>query len=338
MKRSPTLNELPVPPSGKSGWPWTEESSRLPDKRPDGSPWPRITVVTPSYNQGQFLEETIRSVLLQGYPNLEYFVMDGASTDDSVEIIKKYSHWLKDWVSEPDSGQSDAINRGLKQGSGLFATWINSDDMLCKNAILNHASGGYFDTSVVYVGICLYIDVAGKILFSHCGRVHSLEDLVNIRRVWRASPHPHGHIVQPEVLFPLELALAVGGLDTTNHRTMDYELWGKFFLAGARFHYTAIPFGMFRKHPEQKTRDGLATTQSLLDTAAKLVTQADCFSIETKAEMIADLHAYEKDYWKHTGRLARIGLPSQIVTPLRKLRFRLLKPVKELFRSSGKAI
>jgi len=319
--RCPQLNDLPEPPPGKKGWPWTEESTPLPS--PDAQRLPRITVVTPSFNQGTFLEETIRSVLLQGYPDLEYIVLDGGSTDGSLEVIKKYSRWLTYWVSEPDGGQSNAINRGVTMSSGLFATWINSDDMLCKDALCQHTCRIGFEPNTVYVGTCLYIDEFGNILSSHRGRVHSLDDLVRIRKVWRGEPE-RGHIVQPEVLFPRDLMLAVGGLDVNNHSTMDYELWGKFLISGAQFRYTDIQFGLFREHPKQKIRDGLRQTNSLLNTAAKLVLQADCFSEEMKSELLADLRSYgetyENDYWKATGRLARLGLPRQIVLAFRRLR------------------
>src|SRR5437870_43541 len=139
MKR-PRLRELPPPPKGKTGWPWTEESLQCESSVNDGRRWPRISIVTPSFNQGQFIEETLRSVLLQGYRDLEYLVLDGGSSDNSVEIIKKYSPWLTYWTSQPDAGQSDAINQGLKLASGVFATWINSDDLLCKNALRDLAT------------------------------------------------------------------------------------------------------------------------------------------------------------------------------------------------------
>src|SRR5687767_13410040 len=124
-----TLKELPPPPSGKTGWPWTEQSPLLPAAMPDGRPWPRISIVTASYNQGLFIEETIRSILLQGYPNLEYVIMDGGSTDESVAIIKKYEQHLGFWVSEKDQGAADALRRGFEQVTGSILAYLNSDDV-----------------------------------------------------------------------------------------------------------------------------------------------------------------------------------------------------------------
>ena len=133
--RSPCLANLPPPPPGKSGWPWTVGCPRLPDTMPDGSHWPSFSIVTPSYNQGQFIEETIRSVLLQGYPNVDYTIIDGTSADQSVEIIKKYEPWLTYWVSEPDRGQAHAINKGLRHCSGAIRAYLNSDDIYLPNAL-----------------------------------------------------------------------------------------------------------------------------------------------------------------------------------------------------------
>ena len=143
--RCPTLAELPLPPPEKTGWPWTVETPPVPPVRPDGSAWPRISIVTPSYNQGQFIEETIRSVLLQGYPDLEYMIIDGGSTDQSVEIIRKYEPWLTYWVSERDRGQAHAINKGLEHCNGRVFNWINSDDYLTPKSL--SVVGNHFSLS-----------------------------------------------------------------------------------------------------------------------------------------------------------------------------------------------
>jgi len=129
------LHDLPKPPAGKTGWPWTEASPQSSEKIPEGSEHLRISIVTPNYNFGHFLEETIRSVLLQGYPNLEYIIIDGGSTDNSVEIIKKYEPWLAYWVSEKDEGITHAINKGMEVASGNWINWLNSDDFLLPGAL-----------------------------------------------------------------------------------------------------------------------------------------------------------------------------------------------------------
>jgi GT2 family glycosyltransferase len=316
------LRDLPAPPPGRTGWPWTEESTPLGHTTARGGEWPRITVVTPSYNQAPFLEATLRSVLLQGYPDLEYFVLDGGSTDRSVEIIRKYEPWLARWVSEPDGGQSAAINRGLALGTGLFATWINSDDMLCRDALTSHAVRVGFQPNTVYVGDCVHIDERDTYLRTHRGRVQTLDDLIRIRSVWR-DQNDAGYIDQPAVLFPRELALRVGALDADNHRTMDYELWGRLLLGGATFHYTHMAVGMFRMHSSQKTADMWRTTQSLIASATKLVAQAPGLSESGRAEIVRDLRDYQREDWRRTGRLARTGLPEAFVGTLRRTRARI---------------
>ncbi|HAG81036.1 MAG TPA: glycosyltransferase [Cyanobacteria bacterium UBA12227] len=147
-----SLEDLPSPPPGKTGWPWTQQSQPLPERIPDGSQWPRISIVTPSYNQGQFIEETIRSVLLQGYPNLKYIIIDGGSTDQSVEIIKKYGKYLTYWVSEPDKGQSHALNKGIGMTTGDIFTFLNSDDLLAPNVLARVAR--YFGKNIDTLVLC----------------------------------------------------------------------------------------------------------------------------------------------------------------------------------------
>jgi len=125
------LARLPIPEENKTGWPWTEQTSpSVYDKRLS---WPKLSIVTPSYNQGGFLEETIRSVLLQNYPNLEFIIIDGGSADEqTLHLIKKYAPWISYWRSRKDRGQGHAINLGFSLASGDYYAWINSDDYYLK--------------------------------------------------------------------------------------------------------------------------------------------------------------------------------------------------------------
>jgi glycosyltransferase involved in cell wall biosynthesis len=137
--RCPTLKELPPPPPGKAAWPWTEETPLPKDRSTGSGGHPRISIVTTSYNQGAYLEETIRSVLLQGYPDLEYILIDGGSSDGSREIIERYAPWLAYWVSEPDRGQSQAINKGFRRCTGELLTFLSSDDTYLPSTFLDLA-------------------------------------------------------------------------------------------------------------------------------------------------------------------------------------------------------
>jgi glycosyltransferase involved in cell wall biosynthesis len=130
---------LPSPPPGRAGWPWDAAPAAPPAGPDPPEDLPRITVVTPSLDQGRFLEEAIRSVLLQGYPNLEYMVIDGGSTDDSVQVIRRYEPWLAYWVSEKDRGQSHAINKGWVRATGDLVAYLNSDDTYRPGALLRAA-------------------------------------------------------------------------------------------------------------------------------------------------------------------------------------------------------
>jgi glycosyltransferase involved in cell wall biosynthesis len=125
--RCPTLAELPEPPTDKSGWPWTEESRQLPDLMPNQKPWPKVSVVTPVYNQESFIEETIRSVLLQGYPDYEHIIINDGSTDGSLAVVAKYSPWVT-CITQRNAGQSAALNRGFRMAQGELIGWQNSDD------------------------------------------------------------------------------------------------------------------------------------------------------------------------------------------------------------------
>ena len=243
--RCPTLSELPPPPPGKTGWPWTEASPQLPDTMPDGLPWPRVSIVTPSYNQGRFIEETIRSVLLQGYPNLEYIVIDGGSTDGSVEIIRRYEEWLAYWVSESDSGQTEAINKGFARATGEILGWLNSDDLYEPGALLAVGEAYRDHPGCIIAGHVLNFDVgAGE---EWCTRQQGLA-FETVVKFWEGRSVYH----QPGLFFPRLAYEEVGGMDESLPYVMDYDLLC-LLLQRCQVAYVDRILAKFRLHDTSKT-------------------------------------------------------------------------------------
>jgi glycosyltransferase involved in cell wall biosynthesis len=246
--RCPTLTELPPPPADKTGWPWTEEDARLPEVMPNGRPWPRLTIVTPSYNQGPFLEATLRSVLLQGYPNLEYIVIDGGSQDDSVNILRRYALWLTEWVSEPDRGQADAINQGFARATGEIFGWLNSDDLYEPGAL--HAVARYFaqtpDCMLLY-GDGWYLDAAGTKT-----RPYPLTRPFDPRCLLTYDCFP---ILQPAAFWRRSLWQQTGPLNIAYHYAMEWD-WFIRAITVTWPHYLPRTLAGWRLQPAIKTRSG----------------------------------------------------------------------------------
>ncbi len=209
----------------------------------NGSLWPCVSIVTPSYNQGRFIEETIRSVLLQGYPDVEYLIIDGGSTDESISIIHKYADWLSYWASEPDMGQSDAINKGFRRARGEIVAWLNSDDTYVPGAIRAAVDFLVLHPNVAMVyGDYNLIDEHSKLLFSLKSRDFDLAKELSFPNL----------IPQPTVFFRRTVLEKVGYLNTSLHFAFDYDFW---IRAGLQFRIHRIPgiVANFRTHTESKS-------------------------------------------------------------------------------------
>jgi glycosyltransferase involved in cell wall biosynthesis len=241
--------------SDYAGWPYQAPTPYFatPCGLPDGRPWPRISIVTPSLNQGRFIEESILSVLGQGYPNLEYIVIDGGSTDRTGAVLERYRDQFDYFVSEKDDGQSHAINKGMAIATGEILTWLNSDDMLAPGALFAMAIAFATSHAEIVAGIAeLYLD--GKLIYEHLTACSDgplpLDDLLDLDCGWNAGQF----FYQPEVFFTRELWRRAGGyVDTTLFYSMDYELWLRFAVQGAQLHVIGRPIARYRKHDDQKT-------------------------------------------------------------------------------------
>jgi len=216
--------------------------------------YPKISIVTPSYNQGEFLETTILSILNQNYPNLEYIIMDGGSTDNSLAIIKKYEKYVDHWVSEKDKGQSDAINRGFVKSTGAILAHLNSDDVYWPGALL--AAARFFQAhprvDVMY-GDTYLIDERNEVF-----RV--LKDAPAFRSAIRYGA---AHLVQPNAFWTRDIFFKAGMYDLSIHYCMDAELWSQILKLGGRFHHLRQPLACFRLHRSSKMASAVAVDKSL---------------------------------------------------------------------------
>jgi len=207
--------------------------------------YPKISIVTPSFNQGKYIEKTILSVITQKYPNLEYIIIDGGSTDNSVEIIKKYENYLKFWVSEPDRGQSHAINKGFDLATGEVLGWLNSDDLYAFDALAKVGTVDWSKTDFCY----------GE------GEWISANDLV-ICRYPTIKPNYYTLIhrctlCQPTVFFKKTAYQELGKLEEALHFVLDYEYWIRSIFNKKKYTYLPFVLAKSRMYEDNKSLSGI---------------------------------------------------------------------------------
>jgi glycosyltransferase involved in cell wall biosynthesis len=231
------LGILPPAPEGKTGWPWTEQTD--PNVYSKRSNWPKLTIITPSYNQAAYLEETIRGVLLQNYPNLEFIVMDGGSNDGSTAILEKYSPWISYWQSEKDEGQGQAINMGFSLGSGDYYAWINSDD--------------YYLKDVFHLVIETFLNAKPKFIYGYAYDVVSDEKEFNLLKVLPFYDYfiKIPGLMQPSCFWNAAIHQPIW---EELHCSIDFELWLR-LVKGQKRKLIKKPLSVARIHNDAKTHD-----------------------------------------------------------------------------------
>jgi glycosyltransferase involved in cell wall biosynthesis len=253
LRRHHLEDAAPRAASGYGEWPYAAAPVALPETQPNGERWPLITVVTPSYQQGRYIEETILSVARQGYPRVEHIVMDGGSTDETTAVMARHRQHLAVAVSEKDKGQSNAINKGMARATGDILTWLNSDDMLAPGALAAVAMGFATAPADLVAGV-VTLRKDGRTVGHHLTSCEPgplpLDDMLDLDGGWNAGQF----FYQPEVMFTREIWERAGGMVREDlYYSMDYDLWVRMAEAGGRLQVIGHPVAWFRMHEEQKT-------------------------------------------------------------------------------------
>ena len=250
---------------------------------------PKFTIVTPSYNQGKFLRESLESVLNQDYHNYEYFVVDGGSTDGSLDIIKEYSSRINWWVSEPDGGQSEAINKGFQKATGDLLAWVNSDDVLfpgCLRVVSEYyMSNNKPDLIHSNIVIINKHGIITKLLYIPRQTRFFIE-----RGVWSVSA--------PASFFSNSLMKKVGYLGPKYHISMDLDMWMKMVKADGNICYIPKYLGAFRMHEESKT----VIYSMHYKSYGKYIQESD----RIWKEYIPKTTKYSRNIWRYIWRVYRL--------------------------------
>jgi glycosyltransferase involved in cell wall biosynthesis len=223
---------------------------------------PRISIITPSLNQAGFIEQTILSVLGQDYPNLEYIVIDGGSTDGSVDIIRKYEGRIAYWVSESDRGQAHAINKGLRRATGSIIAWLNSDDYYLEGTLAGVADSfsRHPDADLLH-GRCRVVDQYGTKIGERVGSITQYDEILDLWDVWWKKRN----FVQPEVFWTKRITDRIGPLCEELSWVMDYEYWLRMFRANCSVCFIDSELAAFRMQPNQKSVQAESSVKEMLE-------------------------------------------------------------------------
>lgn len=269
----------------------------------NSSNYPKISIVTPSYNQGHFIEETILSVIGQHYPNLEYIIIDGGSTDNTVEIIKKYEKLITYWISEKDNGQAEAINKGFSMAKGQIFGWLNSDDMYLPGTLKYISEKLNIENKDLILGNCFHMKEGSE--FGFGSNVQKSKEKYDIKVCDFA--------IQPSSFWTKNAWQATGQLTVKYNFVFDWEWFIRATTCQVNFILTDKYLSVYRLHDAHKTGIGGKKRMLEINEIYRLYLGKDICNLH--------LYLYENlkaiNLWKHRIRKLKLGRFQHIIINLR---------------------